>query len=793
MQFKESQRFLLVAVLVLFGRTSSSAQSFRYSGKIDSLQSAASQAQLARNDTLFLRISHLITQQVWQTRADSARAIAQRSFKLAERISDWRGLSQAQNDIAYTYQREGNYRESLKLAFMALNILNEHPDATVLHWTYHIIASNYNHLGLFDQSISYYLRAAKIREDIHDYFGLGWSYGNIGYVYERQGNIEEGIVNRLKAHAIFSKHQEYEAAVNILSHLATDYIKTNRINKALNSANEALQIIKANNMGETLLVFPYRSLADIYFKTKEYDKSKKYFMMVLSLDKKGDFYQAESVTYNKYSQLCYATNNLLESNKYATLALERSLASGQPVETLEAYKNLSLIRERQGRLADALKFDRAQLRLKDSLNKINATNLAFQVSESIAIGAKDRELLLEREKLRQRESELNYIGFLVFFAMLVALALGYIVFIQIRAARFREQKQREINQQNAELAQSNEELSSTLDQLKEMQAQLVKSERMAIVGRLVANISHQINTPLSSIKSSLGSLQIYFDEVSKDIPEFYESLGTSERALFRALLDQAISTVDRLISTREERRIKALLTTQVVKLGLAPEQEYVSLLFKCGVSSAESVSELLSLPSCKTILATVAKVRESRAGLLESKRGAERIRRVVFGLKGFVEQPSLNKGVSTAHVTLARSVENLKGYATETFDIELTSTNEPILAINEEEFEQVCNTLLYHYFHSLSAKAKLNISITHDDRFATIDFVLYEAKPRVLDMGDIFEPLHTTTDNGDGDGLGLYTVKRVVESYGGTVAATADSTQEHISVRLPLAFAWAVA
>jgi tetratricopeptide (TPR) repeat protein len=788
MRLSTAVRIYLFAVLGLFGHPQLLSQSYRYSGKLDSLRTAAHQAQLAKNDTLFIRVTHLITQQVWQTDADSARAIALSSVKLAERIRDWRGLANAQNDIAYTYQREGNYRESLKRAFQVLRFLNEHPDPTALHWTYHVIASNYNHLGLFDQSISYYLRAAKIREDIRDYFGLGWSYSNIGYVYERQGDAEEGIVNRQKALTIFLDHHEYEAAVNTLSHLTTNYIKINNIDKALWAANTALGIVTKNKMGDIHLVFPYRSFADIYFATKQYDKSKQYFLKVLKLDKAGDFYQAESVTYNKYSQLCYATNNLSESNKYASLALERSLASGQPVETLEAYFNLSLIRERQGRHNEALQFARAQIRLKDSLNKINTTNLAFQVSESIALGVKDRELLLEREKRKQSESELKYIGYVVFFAVLVALALGYTVIIQIRTSKFREQKQREINRQNAELAQSNEELTATLEQLKDTQNQLIKSERMAIVGRLVANISHQINTPLSSIKSSIGSSLINFEEITKDTLELYESLDSAERDFYKTLLEQANTTGDQLVSTREERRIKALLTSQCQELGLMPDQEYALLLFRCGLVSVDSVREFLRLPRAKPILSTIAKIRESRASLIDSKRGTERIRRVVFGLKGFVEQPTLNKGIAHASVTLARAVQNIKSYATEVFDIQLIPSDGSILAINDEEFEQVCNTVLFHHFHALTSKAKLVISITQQDQFATISFALSDLRHPIVELGDIFEPLYTTSESGEGDGLGLYTVKRVVESYGGSVSAAADSDQVLITLRLPLAF-----
>ena len=112
-----------------------------------------------------------------------------------------------------------------------------------------------------------------------------------------------------------------------------------------------------------------------------------------------------------------------------------------------------------------------------------------------------------------------------------------------------------VQQQNIELAKQKEEVEKSLIELQTTQNQLIQSEKMASLGQLVANIAHEINTPLGAIRSSATSIEEILNKTLPSLPTFVKKLDDSILQTFNDLIEQSSQKIDTL-STREKRVIK---------------------------------------------------------------------------------------------------------------------------------------------------------------------------------------------------------------------------------------------
>jgi len=90
--------------------------------------------------------------------------------------------------------------------------------------------------------------------------------------------------------------------------------------------------------------------------------------------------------------------------------------------------------------------------------------------------------------------------------------------------------------QNAQLYQ---ELKTQMKNLQDTQAQLMQAEKLAAIGRLAANIAHEINNPLTGIlmASSVLAEEISLDDPKKSELEIIKKESLRARGIIRNLLD----------------------------------------------------------------------------------------------------------------------------------------------------------------------------------------------------------------------------------------------------------------
>lgn len=336
-------------------------------------------------------------------------------------------------------------------------------------------------------------------------------------------------------------------------------------------------------------------------------------------------------------------------------------------------------------------------------------------------------------------------------------------------------------------------VSILLDRVREVTRLEQQGEKLTALGKLAANLAHELNNPASAAQRtastlladlrSFGELAFHLGTLNMT-PEQYDFIvawGKRVRQQPREIL--ALPAAD-----HEETLLRWLATRQVPEpWRLAPA------LAECSVRP-EQLEEIAgavpkeALPQILAVFATSIRVERMAATVIGS---TARIFELISAIKdySYMDQAPLQE-VDLAHSlenTLAMLQSRLAGITVQTsFDVNL-----PPISAYGSELNQVWTALLENAIDALKGSGTLRLSTQCLGNMAVIE--VWNSGPMIdpAIRSRIFEPFFTTKAPGAGLGLGLDTAQRVVSRHSGFI--TVESTPEAtcFQIRLPIQHAGA--
>ena len=339
-------------------------------------------------------------------------------------------------------------------------------------------------------------------------------------------------------------------------------------------------------------------------------------------------------------------------------------------------------------------------------------------------------------------------------------------------------------------------VSVLLDRVREMTRMEQQAEKLNALGKLAANLAHELNNPASAAQRSAASmfqeLQGYGKQAfelgvlstDREQTERFQQWFQSTRERLAAYLSQSFQRVTPLALNDREDAIVAWLAGHGVENPwmLAPTLAESPI----GFDQLDELAEIVSpdlLPLMLTAFTSSLRVERMAETVLDST-----LR--IFDLISAIKDYSYMDQAPVQDIDLAQSLQNtlvmfgarLAGTEVEVdFDPKL-----PPISAYGSELNQVWTALIENALEAMRGSGTLRLRTKLTGPLATVE---------IRDTGTgidpsltsrIFEPFFTTKAPGAGLGLGLDVAQRIVARHSGFLSVESEPGLTCFQVRLPI-------
>ena len=316
-------------------------------------------------------------------------------------------------------------------------------------------------------------------------------------------------------------------------------------------------------------------------------------------------------------------------------------------------------------------------------------------------------------------------------------------------------------------------------------------DRLASLGKLSAGLAHELNNPAAAARRAASQLRATLH----GIKEASHQLGRRElTATQKAEIEKLESSFirqdgpppDALTISDLEEQIDSLLRShgqndlwqlaaELAQRGIQPE-------------ALESLFENLDAGSARAALVRIAASVEIASLLNEIESSTARISDLVRAIKEYTymdQSPvqnvdvvkSLETTLTIMHHKLKRGVTVQRDYQPVPFLVNSFGS----------ELNQVWTNLIDNAIDAMNGNGDLRVRTFRDDGCVVVEIA--DNGPGISPeiRSHIFEPFFTTKGVGEGTGLGLDTVQRIVRKHKGNIQVNSQPGDTRFQVRLPLA------
>lgn len=673
----------------------------------------------------------------------------------------------------------------------------------------------YRNMGNYASAFEYYHRSLKVAQRYKQDIQIGYSYNNIGEIFKFQKRYKEAEKNTKKAIQVFKKLGNKRGEAYGYLRLGEIYQEQKNYKEAL-AAFFTTKSIRESISGKPSIDVPLNRIGVVYSLQTQYNEAHKYLAQALAVNIRANNLRGISSMQNDIAKVYLLQQNYFKAIELAEKGLKgSSKIEAQPIMQ-KSTQILNAAYAKRNDFVQAYRYQKQYLAITQQLLNEENSRRIQALQSNYEVEKKQTELDLRNKdiELLQKEKEENLLRQELVYTLVggMVLLLGLIL-VLIRGNRQKQKtnsllynKNKEIEDANSQLTasekkerkqaqklqvanehlqktqkqlesslekeqQSRIELENAHEELKATQSQMIQSEKMAALGQLIAGIAHEINTPLGAIRSSIESVSSALKDALAKLPELLASFTDEELTSFMKLLENSF-VQNTVISLKEKKRLRKTLANELSALEIPHVRKASEVLVNLRANkNFRDFIILLKHTNSSVILNIANKLSNIVRGTQNIELAVQKAHKIVFALKNYAHRTpqetkvksDIKDGIETV-LTLYHNHFKQGIHLERDYD----STIPPIWCF-PDELNQVWTNLLHNALQAMDFKGELKVSIYNRDNKLLVDIADNGSGIPKDIIDKIFDPFFTTKSAGEGSGLGLDIVRKIVQKHQGDI------------------------
>jgi signal transduction histidine kinase len=331
-----------------------------------------------------------------------------------------------------------------------------------------------------------------------------------------------------------------------------------------------------------------------------------------------------------------------------------------------------------------------------------------------------------------------------------------------------------------------------LDRARHFTSTALHDEKLVSLGKLAAGLAHELNNPASAVERSARLLNQRLDWLEKSARTLGGArLSDAELAAVDAARDACLAAPtggvrSPIEEAHREEEFADWLEDHGSEASLAEPLAETALT----LDALDGLAAAIPAPALDAALRWVAAGCSVHGLASEIQQASGRISSLVTAVKGFTRMDQVNAAEPVDVVTaLSNTVAVLKAKArakSVTVNVEVPPDLPRVLG-NGGGLNQVFANLIDNALDAAPSSGRVDVTARRDGRFVHV-FVADDGAgiPEEI-KGRIFEPFFTTKPVGQGTGLGLDIVRRLVMQHDGEIDVVSEPGKTEFRVSLPAA------